>query len=83
MRAYNDFPPRKIDFGFLTLASCLDEIICSNVDNSYSIPHVGKERHLRAGTLPVQVEASPNAIAVATLVMADEHLDVDDDSDNN
>ena len=83
MRAYDNFPPRKIDFGFLTLASCLDEIICSNGDNSYSIPHMGKERHLRAGTLPVQVEASPNAIAVATLVMVDEHLDVDDDSDNN
>jgi hypothetical protein len=44
---------------------------------------MGKERHLRAGTLPVQVEASPNAIDVATLVMVDEHLDVDDDSDNN
>jgi hypothetical protein len=83
MRAYNDFPAQKIDFGFLTLASCLDEIICSNGDKIYSIPHMGKERLLRAGTLPVQVPASPNAIAVATLVMMDAHLEVDDGSDDN
>ena len=82
MRAYNEFPPRKIDFGFLTLASCMDEIICSNGENSYSIPHMGKERLLEAGTLPVRVTASPNAIAVARLIMVEAHLDVDGDSDD-
>jgi hypothetical protein len=83
LRANNEFLPRKIDFGFLTLASCMDEILCSNGDNIYSIPHMGKERLLQAGTLPVRVTASPNAIAVARLVMGvDAHSDVDDDSDD-
>jgi hypothetical protein len=82
MRAYDEFPPRKMDFGFLTLALCMDEIICSNGDNKYSIPHMGKERLLRAGTLPLRVTASANAIAVARLIMLDAHLDVDDISDD-
>ena len=61
----------------------MDEILCSNGDNIYSIPHMGKERLLQAGTLPVRVTASPNAIAVARLVMGvDAHSDVDDNSDD-
>ena len=69
IRAYNEFCPRKIDFAFLTLQSCLDEILASNGNNTYKIPHMGKERLLRAGTLPVRVTASAQALAVARQVL--------------
>jgi hypothetical protein len=64
-RAYGEFPPRKIDFGFLTLQCCLEEILLCNGANTYKVPHMGKERLLRAGTLPVRILASANAISVA------------------
>jgi hypothetical protein len=69
VRAYDEFPTRKINFGFLTLQSCLDEILCSNGGNTYSIPHMGKEKLLRAGTLPLRVRASPQAMSVAKQVL--------------
>ena len=81
MRAYNEFCPRKIDFSFLTLHSCLDEILASNGGNSYSIPHMGKEARLRAGTLPLCVGASAHAMSVARMVLGLEGDDDDDDGD--
>jgi hypothetical protein len=63
------FGPRKIDFGFLTLQSCLDEILASNGNNTYKIPHMGKERLLQAETLPVHVGASTHAFNIARQVM--------------
>jgi hypothetical protein len=41
-RAYRDFPTRRIDFGFLTLQSCLEQILLSNGGSTYDIPHMGK-----------------------------------------
>jgi hypothetical protein len=68
-QAYRDFPPRKIDFGFLTLQSCLDMILVSNGGTTYDTPHMGKERFLRQGMLPVHLHASDNAISVARQVL--------------
>ena len=34
-RAYAEYPPWKIDFGFLTLQSSLEEILISHQDNEY------------------------------------------------
>jgi hypothetical protein len=85
IRAYEEFPPRKIDFGFITLQSCLDEILSSNGDNTYKIPHMGKERLLRDGVLPARVRASPQALAVARQVVLglDDVDDVDGDGEGD
>jgi hypothetical protein len=82
IRAYDKFCPRKIDFGFLTLQSCLDETLASNGNNSYKTPHMGKERLLQAGTgtLPVRVGARA-ALNVARQVMVG--LDDNDSLDND
>jgi hypothetical protein len=64
-RAYKESPSWKIDFGFLTLQSCLQEIIMSNCGNEYKIPHIGKERLLRSATLPDPITAWANACVVA------------------
>jgi hypothetical protein len=73
------FKTSKIDFGYLTLQSCLDEILCSNGGNTYSTPHMGKEKLLRAGTLPVRIRASPPAMSVARQILG---LDGDGNGDD-
>ena len=57
-RAFALFEPRKIDFGFLTLQTCLDEILGVHGDNDYTLPHIGKEQMLNAGILPERIAAS-------------------------
>jgi hypothetical protein len=71
IRPYNKFPPRKIDFGFLTLQSCLQEIILFNGENTNKIPHMGKGSLLRSGTLPVRIPASARACLVAREIMGE------------
>ena len=56
--AYADFEPMKLNFAFLTLHGCLEEIISLHGDNTYKIPHMGKEALLAIGQLPVRVEAN-------------------------
>jgi hypothetical protein len=80
-RAYDEFCPRKIDFGFLTLQSCLDEILVSNGNNSYKKTHMGKATLLQAGVLPVSVGASACVLNVASQVMF--RLDNNDSLDND
>jgi hypothetical protein len=80
-RAYDEFCPRKIDFGFLTLQSCLDEILVSNGNNTYKIPHVGKATLLQAGDLPVSVGANARALNIARQVMVG--LDDNDSLEND
>jgi hypothetical protein len=82
IRAYDNFCPRKINFGFLTSYSCLDEILASNGSKTYSIPNMGKKSLLRAGTLPLLVGASARALSVARQVLGLERDD-DDDGDND
>jgi hypothetical protein len=53
IRAYDGFCPRKIDFGFLTLHSCLDQILASNGCIDYSIPVMGKEKPVLQGRYSV------------------------------
>jgi hypothetical protein len=60
-RAYEEFHPWKIDFGILTLQSCLKEILLSNGGNNYQIPCMGKEMLLRLGSLPVHINATAHA----------------------
>ena len=62
MQAYNEFEPRLIDFGFLTLQCCIDDILRVNGGNDYKLRHMGKEALLRAGRLPVRIDASEAAV---------------------
>jgi hypothetical protein len=63
-RAYEDFEPRKLDFAFLTLQCCIDDILTIYGDNDYKIRHMGKEAMLRDGTLPVSIVSSGAALEV-------------------
>jgi hypothetical protein len=62
-RAYMEFDPRKIEKGYVTLQSVLDEIILSNGDNNYRIPHMKKDSYLREhGQLQWQLRASDRVL---------------------
>jgi hypothetical protein len=82
MQAFRNFEPRKIDFGFLTLQTVLDDILCCHGGNEFQIAHIGKERLLRNGELPTQLEASGEAAAVARFVM-NPPLRMDDDNNGD
>jgi hypothetical protein len=70
-RAYRYFSPQKVDFGFLTLQSCLEQMLITNGGNTYKIPLMGKERFLRNGVLPLHIGASATAVSYARQVMDD------------
>ena len=70
--AFETFEPRKLDFAFLTLQHCMDDILAIHGDNNYTIRHVGKERMLADGTLPVRVPVSVNAMEVYNLLEGEE-----------
>ncbi len=67
-RAFELFEPRKIDFGFLTLQTCLDEILGVHGDNDYTLPHIGKEQMLNTGILPARIVASERAMSVYRMI---------------
>ena len=62
--AYEAFEPRKLDFAFLTLQCCIDDILSVHGDNDCKIWHMGKEAMLRNGTLPVSIVPSATALEV-------------------
>ena len=88
LRTFARFDERKNDFGFLTLQSVLDDILCCNGGNDYEIQHMGKARMLREGNLPRRIEASAGAIATAMFVLnaphgGEEGDALDNDGDND
>ena len=50
--AFDEFEPTILNFGWLTLISCYDDVITTHGDNNYGIRHMGKDKALRDGTLP-------------------------------
>jgi ribosome-associated protein YbcJ (S4-like RNA binding protein) len=68
LQSFRIFEPRKIDFGFLTLQTVLDNMLCHHGGNEFKIEHIGKERLLRNGELENRRNASVEAAAVAQFV---------------
>jgi hypothetical protein len=62
-QAYEEFDPRKIEKGYVTLQSVLDEVILTNGDNNYRIPHTKKDSYLHEnGHLQWQLRASDQVL---------------------
>ena len=81
-RAYETFPPRSIDFAFLTLQCCIDDILAIHGDNDYFIRHMGKEGLLRMGMLPTRIVASAPALRTYNLMHGPVDRHVDDNGDD-
>ncbi|GKC88696.1 hypothetical protein Tco_1149345 [Tanacetum coccineum] len=50
---------------FLTLQTCMKEIIKIRGGNNYHVPHIGKRRLERQGNLPLQIECDQDLISEA------------------
>lgn len=68
LRAFDEFEPRKIEFGFLTHQCCLNEILAIHGNNDYKIPHIGKASLLAQGLLPLRIRVADAAMEVAIKV---------------
>jgi hypothetical protein len=63
--AFDEFDPMKLNFGWLTLMSCFDDVINCHGDNDYAIlVHMQKEKRLCDGTLPNLLIPSDEALEV-------------------
>jgi len=84
LAAFQRFEPRKIDFGFLSLMQCMDNILKIHGGNHYRMSHMGKEVLLRAGELPLRLSVSDESIEAYNVMMAAPPEDSDsDDSDDD
>ena len=72
LRAFNEFDPRKIDCGFLTLQTCLNNMLEVNGGNDYKIRHLRKLTILREyGEIPRTFAATGEALQVKELFTGD------------
>ncbi|KAI2507526.1 hypothetical protein MHU86_6914 [Fragilaria crotonensis] len=81
--AFAEFNPRKIDFGFLTLQCCMDDILTAYGNNDYKIRHMGKNALLQQGQLPTRIAATETALHVFNMFRDDNRNQVaagDDDA---
>ena len=82
LQAFAEFEPQKIDFGFLTLQSCLDDILTCNRGNDYKLRHIGKSAMLlQNGTLPQTNDVTENALYVYNRFVDDDGSDESEESD--
>jgi hypothetical protein len=65
-QTYWEFDARAIEKGFVTLGCICNEIVRFHGDNTYKLPHVGKDHMLqRDGYLPMEVRASEDVLEIA------------------
>jgi hypothetical protein len=63
---YWEFDASTIEKGFITLGCICNKIICCNGNNTYKLPHVGKDHMLqRYRALPLEVQASEDVLEIA------------------
>ena len=60
------FDDRTIEKGFVTLGCICNEVIRCTGDNTYKLPHMGKDQLLQIhGLLPLEVPASDDVLELA------------------
>ncbi|KAK9669319.1 hypothetical protein RND81_13G123000 [Saponaria officinalis] len=55
LRSYEEINPISLNYTWLTLLSCMNEILKVKGSNRYKIPHIGKKRLDRLGFLPTTI----------------------------
>ena len=63
--AFDKLPSKELNFIFLTLQSCMIEVMKAFGGFNYKISHLDKERMSREGTLLISLECDPNILSVA------------------
>jgi hypothetical protein len=79
-----EFEPRRIDCGFLTLQTCLNDMMELNGGNVYKVWHLGKQALLREfGYIPRRFRATDEALQVYQLFTGDGGEIHDSEEDNS
>ncbi|KAL7589894.1 hypothetical protein Lser_V15G40182 [Lactuca serriola] len=68
--AFEKMQSQQLNNVFLTLQTCMREIIKVQGGNNYQIPHIGKNRLEREGNLPLRIGCDENLINEALLHLA-------------
>jgi hypothetical protein len=58
-KAYQDYDPINLRNVFLTLQSCLIEVMKTRGGNKYKIPHMNKDNLESMGILPKRLKCDP------------------------
>ena len=61
-QSFDEYPVEKLNRVFLTQQTCMKEIMKFKGDNDYKIPHMGKDRLEREGTLPLQIRCESDLV---------------------
>ena len=64
-KAWQEYPPEKINRVWLSHQAVLEEIIVHEGTNDYNLPHIGKDQLEKHGELPHRLQASHRAIEIA------------------
>ncbi|KAL7116842.1 hypothetical protein ACP275_03G031400 [Erythranthe tilingii] len=62
VKSFEDFPSTKSNRIFLTLQSCMIEVLKIKGCNKYKIPHIKKAMLERTGQLPTQLKCGPELV---------------------
>lgn len=63
--AFQTFPSEELNNVFLTLQSCMIEVMKNSGDNNYRIPHMNKQKLMRNGQLPNCIQFEPEVLLMA------------------
>lgn len=57
VRAYEEVNDKTLNYVWLSLMTCMNEILKAKGNNNYQLPHIGKKRLERLGILPTYINA--------------------------
>ncbi|KAH7853670.1 hypothetical protein Vadar_005306 [Vaccinium darrowii] len=61
-KSFDEFPSDSLNHVFLTLQSCMVEVMKVYGGNNYKVPHMGKYQLIRRGVLPSQLECGSEIV---------------------
>ncbi|XP_047313795.1 uncharacterized protein LOC124917393 [Impatiens glandulifera] len=64
LTSFQKLEPMKLNFVFLSLQSCMVEIMMQRGHNNYRLPHMKKQTLLREGALPEDLEVDNNLVSL-------------------
>jgi hypothetical protein len=76
-RAYDGYDVEKLNRVFVTLQSCLMEILKDQGGMGYKIPHMGKEKLQKEGELPMALSVDAQLYQSTLEIIADHESNLD------
>ena len=61
-KSFDQLSTESLNNVFLTLQSCMVEVMKNLGENNYKVPHIGKHRLMKDGSLPLQIECEKELV---------------------